>query len=167
MESRLRRNLEARSPSWGYNPKISMKNISKSLVVVLGAALLILPALRANDVPPGGPGGGPPDGNREMRREKMGERMAQELGLSDDQKAKMKALEQQEKSELDDLRANTALAKEEKHTQAEAIRKSYKDKRDALLTPEQLTKAKAMREKMKQRMEERRADRQAPPPVAN
>ena len=141
-----------------------MKNTSKSLVLVLGAALLILPALRANDVPPGGPGGGPPDGNREMRREKMGERMAQELGLSDDQKAKMKALEQQEKSELDALRANTALAKEEKHTQAEAIRKSYKDKRDALLTPEQLTKAKAMREKMKDRMEEHRGERHGPPP---
>ena len=69
-----------------------MKNISKSLVLVLGAALLILPALRANDVPPGGPGGGPPDGNREMRHEKMGERLAQELGLSDDQKASILGL---------------------------------------------------------------------------
>ena len=156
--------LRLRVTVLGVQPKITMKNISKSLVLVLGATLLILPALRANDVPPGGPGGGPPEGRREMRREKMGDHMAAELGLSDDQKAKMKPLEQQEKTELDALRANTALAKEEKHTQAEAIRKSYLDKRQAIMTPEQREKAKAMREKMKDRMEEHRGERHGPPP---
>ena len=148
-----------------------MKNYLKSLVPVLGAALLLLPALRADDVPAGGPGGGPPNGQREMRREKMGDRMAQELGLSDDQKAKMKDLNQQEKAELDTLRTNTALAKEDKHAQAEAIRKSYMDKRQAVMTPEQREKAKAMREKMGKHMEEHRGEghpeRKGPPPPAD
>jgi Spy/CpxP family protein refolding chaperone len=135
-----------------------MKNLLRSIVLVLGAALLILPALRAEDVPPGGPGGGPPDGKREMRREKMGDRMAHELGLSDDQKAKWKEIGQQEKSELDALKANTTLAKDDKRAQFETIRKTYMGKRDGLLTPEQLVKAKAMREKMKQRMEEHRGE---------
>lgn len=135
-----------------------MKNSLKSLVLFLGAALLALPALRAEDGPAGGPGGGPPDGRREMRREKMGDRMAQELGLSDDQKARMKEINQQEKSQMEALRANTALAKEDKHTQMETIRKSYMGKRQAIMTPEQREKAKAMREKMGKRMEERRGE---------
>ena len=138
-----------------------MKNPLKSLVLLLGAALLALPALRADDVPPGG---GPPDGKREMRREKMGDKMAEELGLSDDQKAKMKEINQQEKSEMEALRANTALAKEDKHTQMEAIRKSYMEKRQAIMTPEQREKAKQMRKHMEEHRGEGRPERHGPPP---
>jgi len=135
-----------------------MKSPLKSLVLLLGAALLALPALRADDVPPAGG----PDGRREMRREKMGEkmgeRMAEELGLNEDQKARMKELQQQEKAEADALRDNTAIAKEDKRAQRDAIRKSYMEKRQAIMTPEQREKAKAMREKMGKRMEERRGE---------
>lgn len=138
----------------GLQPILLMKNSLKSLVLVLGSALLVLPALRAEDAPAGGPGGGP-EARRE-RREKMGDRMAEELGLSADQKAKMKEIEQQEKSELDALRDNTGVAKEDKRAQFQAIRKSYMEKRQAIMTPEQREKAKAMREKMGKRMEERR-----------
>jgi Spy/CpxP family protein refolding chaperone len=144
-----------------------MKNSLKSLVLLLGSTLLVLPALRAEDPPAGGPGGGPPEGRREMRREKMGDRMAQELGLSDDQKAKMKEIDQQEKTELDALRDSATGAKEDRRAQAQAIRKSYMEKRQAIMTPEQREKAKAMREKMGRRMEERRGeghpDHPAPP----
>ena len=144
-----------------------MKNPLKSLVLILGSALLVLPALRAEEGPAGGPGGGPAEGRREMRREKMGEKMAQELGLNDDQKARMKEIDQQEKAELDALKANTAGAKEDKRAQFQAIRKSYMEKRQAIMTPEQREKAKAMREKMGKRMEEHRGEgrpeRPAPP----
>ena len=143
-----------------------MKTPLKSLVLVLASALLILPALRAQDgPPPGGPGGGPPDGQREMRREKMGDKMAEELGFSDDQKAKLKDLNQQEKAELDALRDNPGVAKEDKRAQFQSIRKSYMEKRQAIMTPEQREKAKAMRERMGKRMEEHRGERQGPPPA--
>jgi Spy/CpxP family protein refolding chaperone len=142
-----------------------MKNSLKSLVLVLGSALLVLPALRAEEGPAGGPAGGPPEGRREMRREKMGDHMGAELGLSDDQKARIKDLNQQEKAELDALRDNTAGAKEDKRAQFQSIRKSYMEKRQAIMTPEQREKAKAMREKMGKRMEEHRGERQGPPPA--
>jgi periplasmic protein CpxP/Spy len=146
-----------------------MKNSRKSLALVLGAVLLSLPALRAEGPPAGGLGGGPPDGKREMRREKMGA-MAEELGLSEDQKAQMKDVLQQEKAELDALRDNTSLAKEDKRAQLDAIRKSYMEKRHAIMTPEQREKAKAMRGKMGKRMEERgggdgHPKRHGPPPA--
>ncbi len=122
--------------------------------MALGAALLTLPAVQAEEIP----AGGPPDGQRAERREKMGERMAKELGLNADQQAKMKELNQAEKAELDALRDGAGPAVKEQRAKIEAIHKSYMGKRDALLTPEQLVKAKAMREKMKQRMEEHRGE---------
>ncbi len=128
-----------------------MKNSRISLVVALGAALLSLPVLQAEEIPA--------DGRREMRREKMGERMADELGLTADQKTQMKALNQQEKAELDALR-DGAGANEDKHAKQEAIRKSYRDKRQALMTPEQREKAGKMRGKMEKRREDR-ADKPA------
>jgi Spy/CpxP family protein refolding chaperone len=142
-----------------------MKSSFKSLVILLGAALITLPVLRAQDGPPaGGPGGGPEA--RHERREKMGDRMAQELGLSDDQKAKIKEIDQQEKAELEALRNNTAVAKEDKRAQVDAIRKNYMEKRQAIMTPEQREKAKAMREKMGKRREggEGHPERHGPPP---
>jgi Spy/CpxP family protein refolding chaperone len=131
-----------------------MKNHPRFLLVALSAALLSLPSLSAADAP----AGGPPDGPRGERREKMGERMAGELGLSADQQAQMKQLNQQEKAELEALRENTALAKEDKRAQLDAIRKSYMEKRQAIMTPEQREKARHMREKMGKRMEERRGE---------
>jgi len=86
----------------------------------------------------------------------MGDRMAEELGLTADQKARMKELNQQEKAELDALRGDTATAKEDKRARFEAIRKSYMDKRQAIMTPEQREKARQMRENMRDKMEKRR-----------
>ncbi len=132
-----------------------MKNSLKYLVLALGAALLTLPALRAEETTGGTPAGGPGDGRREMRREKMGDHMAEELGLSAEQKAQFKEINQQEKAELEALHKDTAMAKEDRHAKAEAIRKSYMEKRQALMTPEQREKAGKMREKMEKRREER------------
>ena len=130
-----------------------MKNSYKSLVVALGAVLFTLPALRAEDLP----AGGPPDGRRGERREKMGDRMAEELGLSADQKAQMQTLNQAEKAEMEALRDGTGVT-DDKKAKMQAIRKSYMEKRQALMTPEQREKAKQMREKGGKRMEERRGE---------
>ncbi len=129
-----------------------MKN-HRSLLVALGAIVLVLtPALRAGDTPR--PDGPPPH----ERRERMGDKMAEMLGLSEDQKTKMKQIGDQERIELDALRDNTALGKDERRTQAKAIHEKYKAQRDAVLTPEQKAKAEQMRAKMddrRERMEKR------------
>lgn len=120
-----------------------MKTPIKYLVVALSATLFTLPALRADD----SAAGGPPDGKRAERRERMGDRMADGLGLSEDQKAQMKQLNEQERSELQALGPRENMS-DENRAKAKAIRQSYMEKRQALMTPEQREKAKAMREKM-------------------
>lgn len=81
--------------------------------------------------------------------------MAEALGLSDDQKAKMKEIFQQEKAELDALRASAAGTKEENRAKGKAIRDKYREQRHAILTPEQRTKADQMHEKRAGMMEKR------------
>ncbi|HWA27603.1 MAG TPA: hypothetical protein VG734_18245 [Lacunisphaera sp.] len=131
-----------------------MKTPIKYLTVALCAALFTLPALRAEEAAAGGPPEGK-RGDRGERRERMGDRMAEELGLSEDQKSQMKQLNEQERAEIQALgpREN---ATDETRAKVQAIRKSYLEKRQAIMTPEQREKAKAMREKMGNRMGERR-----------
>ncbi len=86
--------------------------------------------------------------------EKAGDRLAEALGLTDDQKAKWKAINEQEKAEMDTLKGNTALSKDDRRAKAMDIHKKYKDQRDAVLTPEQKAKADKMRERGEKRREE-------------
>ncbi len=125
------------------------KRYHPSLTFAIGVMLASLPAAFAESTSPA------PEARRE-RLEKAGDRLADELGLSDDQKAKWKAIGQQEKSELDALRDNTALARDDRRAKAGEIHRKYKEQRDALLTPEQRAKAEKMRERMEKRREERR-----------
>lgn len=121
---------------------------SRSLLLALSALLIATaPGLQAaNETRPEGP----PPGER---RERMGDRFAEELGLNDDQKAKMKAIGEQERAEMQALRADAALAKEDLKAKGKAIHEKYKAQRDALLTPEQLAKAEKFREKGRERWE--------------
>lgn len=127
--------------------------IHRSLLFALGTTLLAAaPVLRAGDAPR--PDGPPPF----ARGERPGEKMAEKLGLSDDQKAKMKQIGEQERAEMEKLRANTALGRDERRTQGQAIHEKYQAQRDAVLTPEQKAKADEMRAKMegrRDRMEKR------------
>ncbi len=90
----------------------------------------------------------------------MGERMADELGLTAEQKAKMKELNQAERTELKALRESVAPAMKENRAKAEAIHKAYMEKRQALMTPEQREKAGKMRGKMEKRREHREMHRE-------
>ena len=86
--------------------------------------------------------------------------MGDELALTEDQKARIKELNQQEKAELKALHDSNA-EKEDKRAQLDAIRKSYLDKREAVMTPEQRDKARQMREKLEQRRQEHRREKPA------
>ncbi len=129
------------------------KSYRPSLTLAIGLMLAALPATYAADesaTPPPSP-----EARRE-RMEKAADRMAEELGLTDDQKTKWKAIGAQEKSELDALRSDTSVAREDRRAKVGEIRQKYKAQRDALLTPEQKDKADKFRERMEKRMAHRR-----------
>ncbi|MFZ5497107.1 MAG: Spy/CpxP family protein refolding chaperone [Verrucomicrobiota bacterium] len=130
--------------------------IHRFLSPALGAILIATaPVLRAGDEtrPEGAP-----SGERRERLQQGADRMAEELGLSDEQKAKMKEIGEQERAALEALKADTSLAKEVRRAKAQEIREKYRAQRHAVLTPEQQAKAEKMREKrgkMRDRLEKR------------
>ncbi|MBI2517557.1 MAG: hypothetical protein HYV95_11685 [Opitutae bacterium] len=133
-----------------------MKSQSKFLLLLLGAGLCVAPVLRAQDATTGSDNNPTREERREKRHERMkerGEHAAEELGLSADQKAKMKEFNQQEHSAVEAVRADASLSKEQKKAKAQEIHQSFKGQRDAILTPEQKTKADQMRAKAKGRRE--------------
>lgn len=121
--------------------------LPRLLLPVLCAGLLLPGALSAaeKDQP-----SRPPKG--EMR-EKMGDRMADKLGLTDDQKSRMKEINAQERAEMEALRSAGQAEQADRRAKAQAIHEKYRAQRDAILTPEQRAKAESMREKWEQRGE--------------
>lgn len=134
------------------SPRIALK----CLALALGSLFLSLTAGNAGE--PAAPGG-----ERRERLQQGADRMADELGLNETQRARIKELAQQEKAELDALRDNTAVAKEDRRAKAMEIREKYRAQRHAVLTPEQQAKAEKMRgkfEKHRDRMERREERRE-------
>ena len=124
-----------------HNMKRPTRSYHPGMIVTFAALLAALPTLglAADESAPA------------SRREKMQEgadRLADELGLTADQRAKMKPLFEQERAEIDALRADTSIAREDRRAKAGAIHKKYRELRDALLTPEQKAKADKMRADM-------------------
>jgi Spy/CpxP family protein refolding chaperone len=140
------RNRHERGASLPVDMNTPTKRYRPSLMFAIGALLAGLPAAYAEET--AAPAG-------ETRREKMekgGDRLADALGLSDDQRAKFKVINEQERAELKTLRSDTTLSDEDRRAKAGGVRQKFKDQRDALLTPEQKAKA----DKMHARMEKRR-----------
>ena len=71
--------------------------------------------------------------------------MSEKLGLTDDQKEKVKAIFEKNQPKIKEVRADTALAQEEKRKKLMEIRKAEMEEIRALLTPEQQEKMKEMR----------------------
>jgi len=136
--------------------KTKARRYHPGFILSFAALLAALPTMtRADEAAPP-----PPPEHRRERGPDL-ERLAADLGLSDDQRAKMKGLIEQERSEMEALRADTSVAKEDKRAKGGEIHKKYRDLRDAILTPEQRTK-------MKDMMDKRRAehgDKGGPPPA--
>lgn len=91
----------------------------------------------ARQRPPGGP-----------QRQGQGDRLqalATALSLTDDQKAKLKPIIQEEGEKLRALRQDTALDQEARRTKSQELRKTYAAKIKAVLTPEQAEKFDKMR----------------------
>ena len=68
-----------------------------------------------------------------------------ELGLTDDQKAKVAPILEKAKADAKAIRADESLAKKQKHQQIEALRQATNQQLQAVLTPEQFQKFQAIR----------------------
>ena len=90
----------------------------------------------------------------ETRAERFRARMqevSQALGLTDDQKEKIKPIIQAEIVKLKELRAETSLTREQKVEKFKAIREEFTPQVKAILTPDQLAKWQKMREEFREK----------------
>ena len=72
-------------------------------------------------------------------------KMAQDLGLTDAQKAQMKPILKASREQAKAIKANTALTPETRKSQMKSLRRNTNQQIMAILTPEQREKVKAMR----------------------
>ncbi len=84
---------------------------------------------------------------RDMESGKKMEKMQTNLGLSNDQVAKMKAQKEIYESRAEAIRNNKALSDEQKKEQLKALKEQRKNSLKSFLTPEQLQKLEAMKNK--------------------
>lgn len=147
-----------------------MSATRRSLAVLLcSAALAAVPSLAQTDAPPPPPDGaqgppaaayGPPRGGPDHRAEML----QRQLDLTAEQTAQVKSLLEAEHARMEALHANSAsLSREDMRTQMMAIHQDGDTKLRALLTPEQVSKYNAMQARMREHMQERREDGEAPP----
>jgi Spy/CpxP family protein refolding chaperone len=100
------------------------------------------------------------DSHHQHHRGKMGrmggaqhmQKMATELNLTEAQKTQLKGIHEQQRTKMQELRANTSLTKEQKMEQAKALRESTHSQMTTLLTPEQQTKFTEMKANRKARV---------------
>jgi Spy/CpxP family protein refolding chaperone len=87
-------------------------------------------------------------GRRAGRRDRVEERlqrMNEQLNLTDEQKAKIRPILQEQMKQLRALRQDTSLAPEQKGEKTRQIRKSAREQIDQILTLEQMAKRAEMR----------------------
>lgn len=94
-------------------------------------------ALQAQDTPQTPPSAGAGPG---AHARPNAEQIAKDLGLTDDQKAKVKAALEEQQAAMKTLHENTTLSKEDKRTQMKALRESFLAKMKEILTPDQFEK---------------------------
>jgi len=89
--------------------------------------------------------------------EARADRMAKEFSLNDDQKAKLKTIFEDETTKMKALRDDTTVAREDRRTKAQDIRKETDGKVKGILTADQFAK---WQEQRKQAVERRRQNNQ-------
>jgi len=126
-----------------------MKHPIKFVLVALTLAIAI-PVSQAQT--PGTPPTPPPPPAGEHLKKHDGPRgdrlkhLSEKLGLTEDQKTKLKPIIKEEGQAIKAVRDDASLAKDAKWAKIEGIRKSYHEQIRALLTPEQATKFDEFRE---------------------
>jgi len=114
-------------------------NKTLALAAIVAGSLLAGTTLQAQDstnTPPAGKSPGGPG----MHRPPSADMIAKELGLTDDQKAKVKTAMEEQQSKMKALHDDNTIAKEDKRAKAKEIRDSFVASMKEILTPEQFTK---------------------------
>jgi Spy/CpxP family protein refolding chaperone len=133
------------------HPNMKRSNEILVLAVALAAAVFVPQVNAAQETGPKGEGR---RGEPAARQERRAQHLAEALGLSADQQAKIKAIHEQERAQVEAIRADQSLSREQKMEKRKALREATVQQVDAILTPEQRPKAQAMREKMRERMKD-------------
>ncbi len=136
-----------------------MKSYKLILSVLSLVAFAAAPVLRAQTAPTTPPPAGAPEHKGHDDRLKE---LAEKLNLTDDQKAKIKPIIEDEMKAMKALKDDTSIDKKAKHEKEMEIRKSHADQILALLTPEQQEKFKDM---IKAMHEKHGKGKDAPAPV--
>ena len=150
------------------------RNIKKGTLalIVCGASILALPCMAQSEAAPppqtqtqGPPPGSGYNGPRRGGPDQRAEMLTRELGLTPDQTTQVRTLLESERSQMQALHSNTALSREDMHTQMMALHQSSDAKLRAMLTPDQATKYDVMQQRMRAHMQERQNDGQGAPPA--
>ncbi len=115
-----------------------MKYLRIVSLVVLCAAVVFSLAAVAQDQ--GAPGGQPQARRGPMSAQDRLDMMSKELNLTDDQKAKIKPILDNEQKQVQDLRADTSLSREDMMTKRRDIMKKTNDDIKAVLNDDQKKK---------------------------
>lgn len=99
------------------------------------------------------------DGKRKQMDGQRGEAMKEKLGLSNNQGARLKALNEATHAKIKAVQANVSLTQEQKKTQTKAIKEAAKTERQNILTAEQFQKMKAAKKEGKANMNRRKASK--------
>ena len=89
------------------------------------------------------------------------EEMSKQLNLTDDQKAKLKPVLQDEAQQLQAVHNDTSLSHDQKMAKVKEIREAHKPQINDILTPDQQKKWEEMKKKAKEQKEKKS---EAPPP---
>ncbi|MEJ8817597.1 Spy/CpxP family protein refolding chaperone [Lacibacter sp. H407] len=84
--------------------------------------------------------------------------MYKDLNLTKDQQEKVKAIQEKQREEMEAIRNNSSLSREEQRSKMMDMRKKYSEQIEALLTAEQKEKLKAKQKEMQEQMQQRRRD---------
>ena len=84
--------------------------------------------------------------------------MYKDLNLTKDQQEKVKAIQEKQREEMETIRNNSSLSREEQRSKMMDMRKKYSEQIEALLTAEQKEKLKAKQKEMQEQMQQRRRD---------
>ncbi|MFT4093136.1 MAG: hypothetical protein QM640_05815 [Niabella sp.] len=126
--------------------------MKKAIFLAAAISALSITATYAQDTDAPPP---PPKEKKEGgdRKGPGGMKMYEDLNLTQEQKDKIKAIEDENRPKLQAIRQDASLSDDDKRSKSMELRKAQKEKIDEILTPEQKTK---LDEKMKKMREERK-----------
>ena len=117
--------------------KLCVKGRVAILTAICCGALFAIPATAQDAAPSGPPPGGrmgPPNPERQL------EMLTKRLNLTSDQQPQVKAILEDESTQMQTLRNDTSLSQDDRRSKMMSIRKSSQDKIRGMLTDEQKTK---------------------------